>query len=96
MNYEKKNDALGHDISLRDRKKLEITGIKKLDSLTSEEFVLSTIMGVLLIRGLDLEMQHLDIDKGVIWLTGTIYLMEYLDTDKTKKPKENFFGKVFK
>ena len=97
MNYNPKPEAKGQEITLKDRKKLEITGVKKIDSLNSEEFLVNTTLGILLIRGEDLEMQHLDIERGILWITGMVYSMEYIDTTiKTKKEKNGFFSKVFK
>lgn len=96
MNYDMKFEGKGQEISLKDRKKLEITGVKKIDSLNSEEFLIETTLGLLLVRGAELEMQHLDIEKGILWITGTVYLLEYIDGTKSKKEKSSFIGKVFK
>ena len=35
-----------HSINLKDRKTLEMTGIKEVDSFDSEEFLLETVLGV--------------------------------------------------
>lgn len=96
MNYEVKTDGKAQEITLKDRKKLEITGVKKIDSLNSNEFLVNTTLGILLIRGEDLEMQHLDIERGILWITGLVYAMEYIENTKKAKEKQGFFGKVFK
>lgn len=96
MNYEVKTDNKAQEITLRDRKKLEITGVKKIDSLNSNEFLVNTTLGILLVRGEDLEMQHLDIERGILWITGLVYGMEYIENTKKTKDKQGFFGKVFK
>lgn len=92
MNNEQNNGI----ITLKNRKQLEIRGIKKLESLNPNEFYMSTNLGDLLVRGEDLEMQQLDIDKGNLWITGMIYSLEYLDEPKMKKNKQNIIGKIFK
>lgn len=92
MNNEQNNGI----ITLKNRKQLEIRGIKKLESLNPNEFYMSTNLGDLLVRGEDLEMQQLDIDKGNLWITGMIYSLEYLDEPKVKKNKQNIIGKIFK
>ena len=63
MNYENASVLSNQNIVLKDRKKLEISGIKKIESLNSEEFLIDTKLGLLFIKGQDLEMQMLDIDK---------------------------------
>lgn len=85
-----------HEINLLNRYKLSITGINKINSLNNEEFIIDTIQGNLLIRGSDLTMQQLDIDKGQIWIEGKIDTFEYLDKEEKKKEKEGFFKKIFK
>ena len=85
-----------HEINLLNRYKLSITGINKINSLNNEEFIIDTIQGNLLIRGSDLTMQQLDIDKGQIWIEGKIDTIEYLDKEEKKREKEGFFKKIFK
>ena len=67
MNYEK-IDGGAQELTLKERKKLEITGVKKIESLNSEQFYILTTLGDMLVRGSDLEMQHLDVDKGLLWI----------------------------
>ena len=92
MNNELKEQIL----TLNNRKRLEITGVKKLESLNKAEFFVDTILGLLLVRGEDLEMQHLDIEKGILWIIGRISSLSYLDEDTNKKKDEGFFKKLFK
>lgn len=94
MNSETASLFTSQSIYLKDKKQLEITGIKKIESLNSEEFLIDTSLGMLLVRGSDLQMTQLDIDKGNLWISGTINLIEYLEN--TKKEKTGFFSKVFK
>ncbi len=95
MNYEIKQEQ-NNEIILKNRKQLEVRGLKKLESLNPNEFYMSTNLGDLLIRGENLEMQQLDIDKGNLWISGLIYSIEYLEEMKTKKNKQSFIGKIFK
>lgn len=92
MNNELKEQIL----TLNNRKRLEITGVKKLESLNKTEFFVDTILGLLLVRGEDLEMQHLDIEKGILWIIGHVSSLSYLDEDNNKKKDEGFFKKLFK
>ena len=92
MNNELKEQTL----TLNNRKRLEITGVKKLESLNKTEFFVDTILGLLLVRGEDLEMQHLDIEKGILWIIGRVSSLSYLDEDTNKKKDEGFFKKLFK
>ena len=86
MNYENASVLSNQNIVLKDRKKLEISGIKKIESLNSEEFLIDTKLGLLFIKGQD---------KGNIWISGLITVIEYVETSE-KKEKTSFFKKVFK
>lgn len=96
MNYEYKRQELKEqELKLVNRKRLEITGVKKLENLNPLEFLVQTNLGVLLVKGNNLEMQHLDIEKGNLWITGDISSLQYLD-ESTENKKEGFLKKLFK
>ncbi|HHU56583.1 MAG TPA: sporulation protein YabP [Acholeplasmataceae bacterium] len=90
------NDITSQEIILRNRKDLEITGVKRLYSLNETQFIVETTLGKMKIGGTNLEMQQLDIAKGILLITGTISLIEYSDNIKVKKDGSSFIAKLFK
>ena len=88
-------EQLGHNITILDRKNLTITGIKKIDNFTNEEFLLSTTMGYLVVTGKDLELIKLDTEKGHISIRGLINSFNYKESIKNKK-EESLLTKLFK
>ena len=84
-----------HDIIMRGRKLLEITGVRQVESFDNEEFLLETSMGFLAIRGQNLQMKNLDVDKGIVSIKGKVYDLLYLDDNHGEKAK-GFFGKLFR
>ena len=52
-------------------------------------------MGFLSIRGQNLQMKNLDVDKGIVSIKGKIFDLVYLDEHSGEKAK-GFFGKLFK
>ncbi|HEY8364136.1 MAG TPA: sporulation protein YabP [Haloplasmataceae bacterium] len=89
-------DLKNHHMMIRNRESLEITGIKKIESLNSEEFVLETILGYMTISGQNLEMNNFSIEKGEVFLTGYVTKVEYYDHQDTSKAPKGFFKKLFK
>ncbi|WP_374719644.1 sporulation protein YabP [Parageobacillus toebii] len=83
-----------HDVIMRGRRLLDITGVKQVESFDNEEFLLETVMGFLSIRGQNLQMKNLDVDKGIVSIKGRIFDLVYLD-DHQEKAKV-FFSKLFK
>ena len=64
-----------HGISLLERKNLVITGVKKLDNFDSEQFLIETIMGYIIIKGENLELVKLDTLQGNVTIKGMINLL---------------------
>ena len=89
------NDILTNTLTLENRNSLKISGVKKIISLNPLEFQLDTVLGILTIKGNNLEMQMFDVDKGNIFITGNIDSLVY--ANKSQKEKEKgFIQKLFK
>ncbi|MFT4415990.1 sporulation protein YabP [Fredinandcohnia humi] len=84
-----------HDVIMRSRKLLDITGVKQVESFDNEEFLLETVMGFLAIRGQNLQMKNLDVEKGIVSIKGRVFDISYLDEHHTEKAK-GFFSKLFR
>ncbi|WP_017729498.1 sporulation protein YabP [Halalkalibacterium ligniniphilum] len=84
-----------HDLTLRGRKSLDITGVKQVESFDNEEFLLETDMGFLSIRGHNLHMKNLNVEQGLVSIEGKIYDLIYLDQNQGDKSK-GLLGKLFK
>jgi len=82
------------NITIINRAEIEITGVSKIESLNEYEFYVITILGNMIIRGLNLEMKQLDTSSGILQISGKIMSIEY--TDEIKKKEKSFFGKIFK
>ena len=100
--YEKESYARGnnhllghHQVTVKDRKLMEITGVKRLHSFDAETFVIETTMGILTVYGNDLEMKNLELDKGELSIVGFIANHEYEDSGYDGAGK-GLFSKLFK
>lgn len=90
-------EAQEQNVIMHNRRSLDITGVKKIESLNPLEFVIITVLGKMVVRGNKLEMQALDIDNGKLSILGSIRYLEYLDKEKSVKGKEKgFVSKLFK
>ena len=89
------DDIFGNVIN----KDVEITNkrTKKIESFDSEEFLMETTLGYLVIKGNELEIIKLDTYQGNVSIKGRIDSLMYLDNTSGKKEKENsFLNKLFK
>lgn len=88
--------TFSHGITLAERKNIVVTGVKKIESFDSEEFLMDTTLGFLDIKGSDLEIVKLDTYQGNVSIKGKIDSMIYIDQGNGKNKEESFLGKLFK
>lgn len=88
-------DLSTQEIILKNRTDLRITGVTKLESLNSNEFYLETVLGKMLVKGTELEMKQLDLEKQILVIVGKVHSMEYLNRQKAEKEK-SFLAKLFR
>lgn len=86
--------SFNHIVKLNERKNIVISGVKKIINFDDKEFSLDTTMGVMLIKGTDLEMIKLDTMEGNVSIKGQINMINYVDSDGTKE--SSVFSKLFK
>lgn len=82
------------ELILKNREVLTINGVKKVESLNTYEFIVDTNLGKIQIKGNNLEMSALDIDKGTLNISGKIDSIEY--SNKTVQKQKGFVAKLFK
>lgn len=83
-----------HEMRMKNRTELELTGVKEIDSFDHAEFLIETVMGYLIVRGDNLQLKNLDVNEGLLNITGKIYDITYLDEHMEKA--KGFFSKLFK
>ena len=84
-----------HELKVNNRKDLEINGVKELDSFDSEEFLMETTMGYLIVRGNNLQLQNLNVEDGIVHISGKVYELTYIDEQREEKAK-SLFSKLFR
>jgi len=99
MNYYEKNAVTvpekDHTLKVSNRKGIELTGVKEVDSFDNEEFLLETTLGYLIVRGQNLQLKNLDVNEGKVSIKGRIYELSYVDEEQQEKAK-GFFSKLFR
>ena len=85
-----------HGISLLERKNLVITGVKKIENFDSEQFLLETIMGFMVIKGSELELVTLDTLQGNVSIKGNVSGINYVEENTKKNKEESIFNRLFK
>ena len=71
--------AVGHKMTLVERKRLEITGVIEVESFDENTIVMSTSQGDLTVQGEDLHIETLSLDGGALKVDGTVESLTYED-----------------
>lgn len=70
-------ERMGHDLTLRGRQKLMLTGVTEVVSFEENGAVLNTELGTLLIQGRDLQLKNLSAEAGQLAVEGTVSALAY-------------------
>ena len=89
--------SYNHNFQLIERKNVSISGVKKIDSFDSEEFLIESVMGIMVLKGEGLELIKLDTMQGVVTIKGMVNSLTYVDEKSPQKNKENsVISRLFK
>jgi sporulation protein YabP len=83
------------NLILENRERLSISGVIDVESFNDESVVVDTELGVLVVRGIDLHINKLNIDSSELGIEGEIISCEYSDRDSRSKGG-GFFARMFK
>lgn len=93
---EKNNVAKSHKVLLINRKNGAFSGVVDVLSFDVAEILLETELGMLLIKGHDLHVNRLSLEKGEIDIEGRIDSLTYSELKPQGKTAETLFGRLFK
>lgn len=92
---EEKIRNISHKLTLDNRKEALLTGVKDVVSFDEKEILLQTSEGRLQIRGSQLHVKGLDLEKGEAVLAGHVDSLVYLSKDSVRK-EEPLLKRMFR
>ena len=96
---DKLNDSIStynHTVTMIERKSFVTNGVKKIENFDDKQFLIETVMGMLLVKGEELELIKLDTLQGTISIKGLINSLTYLEENSTKTKENSIFYRLFK
>lgn len=93
---EKQQILKGHKLNINGRRTASITGVNDVLSFDAGEVLLQTEQGILMIRGNELHVNRLTLEKGEVDIDGRIDSLTYSDQAGSGKSGESLFGRLFK
>ena len=93
---EQQKPVKAHKLVVNNRKTSMVTGVLDVLSFDLNEILLETEQGMLLVKGTDLHVNCLSVEKGEVDLSGTIDIVSNSNISQAKKQEESFWTKMFK
>ena len=84
-----------HRAVLSNRRSISLTGVVDVISFDLNEVLLETELGMLHIKGKDLHVNRLNVEKGEVDVAGKIDSLSYSDVSNAHKG-ESLLGRIFR
>lgn len=85
-----------HKLTLFNRSSAQMTGVLDVISFDTNEIVMDTEDGLLMIRGEELHVNHLTLEKGEVNIDGHVDSLIYSNNQKLPKNPEKGLGRLFR
>ena len=88
--------GLSHKLELYNREKGTVTGVLDVISFEENTIVLDTDLGLLTIKGNDLHVSRLSLEKGELDLEGHADSLVYSSNEGYRKSNQSLLSRLFK
>ena len=85
-----------HKLIVHNRKFATVSGVNDVLSFDITEILLETEQGMLMVKGTDMHVNRLNLEKGEVDLAGNIDNISYSDIHSGAKAGENLLSKLFR
>ena len=93
---EKIKTAKAHKMMMDNRRKVEISGVNDVISFDLNTILLETDYGMITIKGSNLHVNRLSVEKGEVDVEGKLDGLNYSDISSYAKKGESFVSRMFK
>lgn len=92
---DEKKTVMAHRVLMNNRQTGNFSGVLDVLSFDVSEILLETGQGMLLIKGTDLHVNRLSLEKGEVDIAGRIDALSYSDVSHAHKG-ESWLGRLFR
>ncbi|MDE5908886.1 MAG: sporulation protein YabP [Lachnospiraceae bacterium] len=85
-----------HKLILNNRRSCNLTGVNDVLSFDEHEIILETEQGMLMIKGMELHVNRLMLDKGEVDVDGRIDSFTYSEQSGMSAKGESLLSRLFK
>ena len=91
-----KKHSQAHHIVCQARQSAEITGVTDVISFDEQVILLDTVCGNMNVDGDSLHIHVLNLDEGIVSVSGRIDAITYFDSNTQKDGKKGFWGRLLR
>ncbi len=92
---DEKNKTLNHRVIINNRETALLTGVIDVISFDTDAVLVETDMGMLTIKGVDLHVNRLNLEKEELDLDGEVHSVEYSEGNHFGKSGGSLISKLF-
>ena len=93
---EEKTGIRPHRLMMHNRSALSVTGRRDVVSFDENQVILDTDMGLLTMKGKDLHVSRLTLEKGEVDIDGSVDSLAYSSNEAYRKSGESLFSRLFR
>lgn len=93
---EEKAGIRPHTCLLQNRANVNLTGVREVVSFDENQVVMDTDLGLLTLKGKELHVSRLTVERGEVDVEGTIDSMAYSSNEAYRKAGQSVFARLFK
>lgn len=86
-------NSLRHNVVMEGRKKLSVSGVEEVESFDENTIVMTTALGVLVVRGEDLHIEALSLEGGDLKVEGSVDSLTY---EEDGRREGGFLSRLFR
>ena len=92
---EERTGIRDHDCRLEHRNAASLTGVREVVSFDENQVVMDTDMGLLTIKGKDLHVSRLTVEKGELEVDGQVDSLAYSSNEAYRKTGQAILARLF-
>ncbi len=93
---EEKSGSRPHACFLQNRQAANLTGVREVVSFDESQVVMDTDLGLLTLKGKELHVSRLSVEKGEVDVEGTVDSLAYSSNEAYRKAGQPLFARLFK
>ena len=78
-------------VEIKNRRQIVVEGVENVNSSDEDKIALETNMGILLLKGADLQITQLNLESGQLSVDGYLHGLEYVEAPKSARQKGKGF-----